>query len=69
MLVLVIIGIFLTLTSLYLTIGPISLGIMNSVPLELRGQANALCYFIIHLLGDFPSPYLYGIVESQIGMR
>ena len=33
---------------------------MNSVPKPLRGQANAVAIFFMHLLGDFPSPLLIG---------
>lgn len=48
--------------------GPISIGAMSSVPEDLRGQANALKFFFIHLLGGFPSSYLTGIASDYIGM-
>ena len=36
------------------------MAVMNSVPTELRGQANAVTVFFMHFLGDFPSPYIIG---------
>jgi MFS transporter, Spinster family, sphingosine-1-phosphate transporter len=33
---------------------------MNCVPKALRGQANAIAIFIMHMLGDFPSPVIIG---------
>ena len=39
------------------------------VPKQLRGQANAVSTFFHHLLGDFPSPYLIGLVNESAGMR
>lgn len=36
------------------------MALMNSVPDDLRGQANAVAIFFMHLLGDFPSPYVVG---------
>jgi hypothetical protein len=39
---------------------------MNCVKENLRGQANAMAIFFMHLLGDFPSPYIVGwIIESS----
>ena len=45
------------------------MAVMSSVPPELRGQANAVSVFLMHLLGDFPSPYLIGLVNQFIGMK
>lgn len=38
---------------------------MSCVPKELRGQATALSVFVLHLLGDFPSPYVIGILSEK----
>lgn len=45
------------------------MAIMSSVPTELRGQANAMSVFLLHLLGDFPSPYIVGVVSQFVAMR
>lgn len=45
---------------IFLSKGPVAMALMNSVPDDLRGQANAVCVFFMHLLGDFPSPYVIG---------
>ena len=47
--------------------GPVGLAIMSSVPNEFRGQANGMSVFIMHLLGDFPSPYLIGVFAQYLG--
>jgi len=45
---------------LFMSTGPINAAIANIVsPLE-RASAMALCMFLIHLLGDVPSPPLIG---------
>lgn len=41
--------------------------IMYSIPVVLRGQANAVCIFMIHLFGDFPSPILIGVFIEYWG--
>ena len=47
--------------------GPVGLAIMSSVPNELRGQANSLSVLIMHLLGDFPSPFVIGALSQYVG--
>ncbi len=47
--------------------GPVGLAIMSSVPNELRGQANSMSVLIMHLLGDFPSPYVIGVLSQYLG--
>ena len=47
--------------------GPIGLAIMSSVPNELRGQSNGVSVFIMHLLGDLPSPALVGQLITALG--
>ena len=41
---------------------------MSSVDEELRPQAVAVSIFSMHLMGDFPSPFLIGVVNSEAGM-
>lgn len=43
-------------------------GIMSSVPNELRGQANGMSVFTMHLLGDLFSPFIIGFLSDAIGM-
>ena len=43
------------------------MALMNSVSDDLRGQANAVAIFFMHLLGDFPSPYIIGIIVDASG--
>ena len=40
---------------------------MNCVPDQLRGQANAVAIFFMHLFGDFPSPYVVGWIFGEYG--
>ena len=42
---------------------------MSAVPQVLRGQANAVCIFFSHLLGDFPSPYIIGLLIDKVGRQ
>ena len=38
------------------------MALMNCVPKNLRGQANAVAVFFMHILGDFPSPVIIGYI-------
>lgn len=40
---------------------------MDCVPDKLRGQANAMAIFFMHLFGDFPSPYVVGWIFDKYG--
>jgi hypothetical protein len=40
---------------------------MYCVKDNLRGQANAMAIFFMHLLGDFPSPYIVGWIFEVTG--
>jgi hypothetical protein len=42
---------------------------MSCVPKELRGQATAVSVFVLHLLGDFPSPYIIGLLSEEASIR
>jgi len=54
--------------SIFLGTGPVGMVIMSVVTPELRGMANAGALFFMHLLGDFPSPFLIGVLFSTIGL-
>jgi hypothetical protein len=49
-------------------IGPSNMGIMNTVENDLRPQAVAVSIFFMHLLGDFPSPFLIGVINESVSM-
>ena len=52
---------------MFMSTGPLNAAIMNSVsPLE-RASAGALMMFVIHLLGDVPSPVLIGYLSDHWG--
>ena len=40
---------------------------MNSVSEDMRGQANAVAVFFMHLFGDFPSPYVIAWIFDLSG--
>ena len=48
--------------------GPVGVGIMSSVSTELRGQANGISVFVMHLLGDLWSPFVFGFLTTPLGM-
>lgn len=52
---------------IFLTNSPIAIITMYCVPIHLRGQANAISIFIMHILGDFPSPTIIGAWFDTIG--
>lgn len=41
---------------------------MYCVQKELRGQANAVAIFCIHMFGDFPSPFFVGFLFDVYGV-
>ena len=43
------------------------MALMNSVSEDMRGQANGVSVFFIHLIGDFPSPYIIGWIFDIYG--
>jgi MFS family permease len=52
---------------LFMSTGPVNAAIVNIVsPLE-RASAAALTMFVIHLLGDVPSPVLIGYLSDHLG--
>ena len=43
--------------------------IMSCVQKYLRGQANAVCVFFMHMLGDMPSPFVIGVMKDAVGLE
>ncbi len=54
---------------LFLNTGPLNAAIVNSVGAQVRSFAIALNLFLIHALGDAPSPLLIGAVSDRHGLR
>ena len=52
---------------LFMATGPRSLAVMTCVTPDLRGQANAIAIFVMHVLGDFPSPLIIGVFHDALG--
>jgi predicted MFS family arabinose efflux permease len=49
--------------------GPLNAAIVNSVGPEVRASAIAIELFLIHALGDAPSPWLIGVVSDASNLR
>jgi len=60
---------FLAELVLFMNTSCLGISIMSSVSRELRGQANAVSIFFLHLLGDFPSPYFIGLFNELLGKQ
>lgn len=58
-------AIFLGEFLLFLNTGPLNAAIVNSVGASIRATALAVNVFIIHLLGDVPSPQIIGFVSDR----
>jgi MFS family permease len=52
---------------LFLSTGPVNTLILETVPLNLRASAMALCIFMIHLFGDMWSPEIVGRLADAWG--
>lgn len=55
--------------SLFLGSGPVNAAIVNSVSGRVRATALAGQLFLIHLLGDVPSPRIIGFVSDRSNLR
>jgi predicted MFS family arabinose efflux permease len=60
-------AIFLALFFLLLNTGPLNAAIVNSVGAPIRATAIAVNVFVIHILGDVPSPPLIGYISDKTG--
>lgn len=54
---------------LFLGTGPINAAIVNSISARIRASAVAINLFMIHALGDAPSPRIIGWVSDKHGLR
>lgn len=54
---------------LFLAFAPAGMVILSCVERPLRGQAQGIFIFFVHLLGDFPSPYVLGFMKDHLGVR
>jgi dipeptide/tripeptide permease len=50
---------------IFLGTGPLNAAIVNAVPAAVRATAIAIELFLIHALGDTPSPTLIGMVSDH----
>ena len=55
----------LAMFSIFLGTGPLNAAIVNAVPATVRATAIAIELFLIHALGDTPSPRLIGMVSDR----
>jgi MFS family permease len=60
---------FLTLTLLFLNLGPLNAAMANVLPANLRSRGVGANTFSIHIFGDAPSPWLIGLASDHIGLR
>lgn len=49
-----------------LTMSPLNIGLMESVPMQARGLALGMATFVMHLCGDVPSAFFYGVVADKV---
>ena len=54
---------------IFLNTGPLNTAIVNSVAAPIRATAISVNLFVIHLLGDFPSPHLIGWISDRHNLR
>lgn len=60
--------IFVAVFLLLIGTGPTNAAIVNSVDARIRSTALAVNVFVIHLLGDFPSPTLIGAISDRTSL-
>ena len=62
-------GAWLAEFCIFLNTGPLNAAIVNSVGAPIRSTAISVNLFVIHLLGDFPSPHLIGWISDRHNLR
>jgi len=62
-------GIWVAIFCIMLGNGPLNAAIVNSVGPGVRASAIAIELFMIHALGDAPSPWLIGLVSDKTNLR
>ena len=60
---------FVTEFVLFLNTGPLNAAIVNAVSAPIRATALAVNIFIIHILGDVPSPTMMGWVADRHSLQ
>ena len=58
-------GIVMAEVLLFVSTGPVNSAIVNAVAPDRRATAVALSIFVMHILGDVPSPPLIGMISDQ----
>jgi predicted MFS family arabinose efflux permease len=61
-------GLAVALFFIFLGNGPLNAAIVNSVPATIRATAIAIELFLIHALGDAPSPRIIGLVSDHTSL-
>ncbi|PWV01510.1 putative transporter, putative,major facilitator superfamily protein (MFS) [Trypanosoma cruzi] len=56
----------LSVFALFMVTAPVNAAIMNVVPPELKAYAVSYSVFLIHALGDFPSPTFTGFLSDHV---
>jgi dipeptide/tripeptide permease len=59
----------LAMFCIFLGTGPLNAAIVNAVPASVRATAIAMELFLIHALGDTPSPRLIGMVSDHSTLK
>lgn len=54
---------------IFFNTGPLNTAIVNSVSAPIRSTAISVNLFLIHLLGDFPSPHFIGWISDRHNLR
>lgn len=53
---------------IFMSTGPINAAIIEAVPAAMRASAMAACIFVIHILGNVPSPTIIGALSERFGL-
>ena len=54
---------------LFLNTGPLNAALVNSVAAPIRATALAINLWVIHMLGDVPSPFLMGFISDRSSLQ
>ena len=54
---------------LFLNTGPLNAALVNSVAAPIRATALAVNLWVIHILGDVPSPFLMGFISDRSSLQ
>ena len=62
-------AVFVAQFCLFLNTGPLNAAIVNSVGASIRATAIAVELFVIHIMGDVPSPQIIGWISDRSNLR